>query len=561
MPLFPELRISALEDLAAQLRFAPPAALRKDLERAEALAAEIDAELTYPEDWVVFRVTGYRPEIDEPAMIVGAALLSDLSALVERLSDAARITWEELGPGAWLDVEGLGARWSVSKKTLDRYRRKGLIARRVLGDRGMPKLAFSIEAIERFETNNPNMLKRAAGFDRIEPVIEERMIRRARRYEQRLGYSLNEAAARLAERFGRSHEGVRKLLQRAQNDEAIFDDPGWLTGPQRKLAFRADRRGVDPGRIAARLGKSRGTVHRAINERRAELLNGLRLSWHLPRKMCDDPTAASLLEAGPAKSGLGQPGQTDLLAFVEDASLRHVPIGVEESARAQAYQYLLFKSDTLIARLGHIRISATLLDEIETMLQWAARLKTELVRQELALMVDTFEERLGCPLSQVRSEKLRKLVSVAMQALADGVDKFDPFRGGRLAAPVGLSVSHAAAQWVKTHGLAPAGRAAPVLKPGIEIADWTRAIAPWQRWLEPDRRVLDGLEAVAFEDRVFLEARFGWDGSPPRTLEEMAKVRGTSVLAAGTFGRGAMKRVRGKGVGNGVGKAQRHEGT
>ena len=159
-------------------------------------------------------------------------------------------------------------------------------------------------------------------------------------------------------------------------------------------------------------------------------------------------------------------------------------------------------------------------------------------------MVDTFDGRLGCPLSQVPSGDLRKLVRGAMKAMAEGVDRFDPFRGGRLAAPVGLSVGHAAARWVKTHGEARAGRAAPMLRPGIEIADWTRSVAPWQRWLEPDRRIWESLGSLAPDDRVFLEARFGWDGSPPRTLEEIAKLRGTSVLAAGRFGRGAMKRVR-----------------
>ena len=62
-----------------------PASARQ-LERAEQLAAEVDPTVNYPEDWVIFRVTGYRPQMDAPAIVVGEALLGDISVLVERLS-------------------------------------------------------------------------------------------------------------------------------------------------------------------------------------------------------------------------------------------------------------------------------------------------------------------------------------------------------------------------------------------------------------------------------------------------------------------------------------------
>ena len=86
MPAFAKLRIAALDDLARQLRFAPPETLRRQLERAEQLAAEIDPSINYPEDWIVFRITGYRADMPAPATIVGEALLGDIGILVERLS-------------------------------------------------------------------------------------------------------------------------------------------------------------------------------------------------------------------------------------------------------------------------------------------------------------------------------------------------------------------------------------------------------------------------------------------------------------------------------------------
>ncbi|MBL8759427.1 MAG: RNA polymerase subunit sigma-70, partial [Phycisphaerae bacterium] len=67
MPPLPRLRVSVLADLAEQLKFTPRDAARKQLEHAEDLLHAVDAESTYPEDWLVARITGYRPDLREPA--------------------------------------------------------------------------------------------------------------------------------------------------------------------------------------------------------------------------------------------------------------------------------------------------------------------------------------------------------------------------------------------------------------------------------------------------------------------------------------------------------------
>ena len=119
MPPLPRLRVAALDDLARQLRYAPREALERHIASAERLCEELDPDRGYPEDWFIYRLTGYRPEISEPASLVGEALLGDLSALVERLSVAAGQTPEDAGEGA-LTIEGLCARWSVRRKTIAR---------------------------------------------------------------------------------------------------------------------------------------------------------------------------------------------------------------------------------------------------------------------------------------------------------------------------------------------------------------------------------------------------------------------------------------------------------
>jgi hypothetical protein len=99
VPALSRARTGAIVRLGDELRFAGRETLRRHIERIEQLATLLDEDGVYPEDFVVFRVTGYRPEIGDPELIPGAALLGDLSALAERLSESAGWSPGELGGG------------------------------------------------------------------------------------------------------------------------------------------------------------------------------------------------------------------------------------------------------------------------------------------------------------------------------------------------------------------------------------------------------------------------------------------------------------------------------
>ncbi len=547
MPPLPRLRVSALGELAKQLRFAPREALLRDIERAEALAGEIDPERTYPEDWIVFRITGYRARIDEPAQVVGAALLGDLSALVERLSAAAGLTAEELAGAGAIDGDALAARWGVSRKTLERWRREGLLARRASLGGGLSRLAYMPGAVERFERMNAARIARAAAFSRVPPEVEARMLRRAARYRDSLGLSLNEAAARIARRFGRSHEGVRRILRRhderaiAAGRTAIFGEPPPLAGRRQRTALRAWRRGVQPGRIAARFGRTRGAIHHAILAERARLLRAHPVGAVPPAAgALDDDAIAALLEPEPVRAGLTWRGETDLLAFIRSARERAAPIAVEERMRAMAMHALRARAGRITALLGSSSPDATGVDRAETDLRWAARLLATLVRTHLPLMVETLEGAIGVPLEGLRPAESRPLLASAVGAVASGVLAHDPSRGGRVAAPVGLAVTRLAAERARVVRPDPR-RATPRLSAGVVFDDWTRRLAPWQAFLEPEARFAGALDRLDQEHRAMLCARFGLGGTHPRTLAELAAERGVTVMRAGELERRAVR--------------------
>lgn len=561
MPPFTQLRVPVVDDLARQLRFAPAEAARRAVERAEQLALELDPTTTYPAEWIVFKVTGYRPASSTAgldALVPGEALLGDLTGLVERLSAAGNFDHAALAAEGAIDAATLCERWNVSKKTLDRYRRRGLIARRASGPSGKPKLMFTALVVRVFAERHGDDLRRAGEFSRMSPDLEARLIRRAVRYRRLVGFSLNQAAKRLSERFNRSQEAVRQLLARAARDPASglsFDEPGPITEAQRRGAFRAWRRGLSLSDVAKRWDKAPGSVLRAVLLERAALLRGAISNGSLPsepaglfvRESGDD-----LLRAPAAMSGLGQPGITDLAQFIEVARVRMAPSLSEESTRLAAYHCLRHRAAAVIRSFDRYSPRASDTDLAETMLRWAARLKAELIRSQLALIVETLEGIQAGRLDELAglssSLALRDLLSTSISAAGEAIDQMDPARvargGGRAAAAVGLAVARAATRWQRDQGGPPPSdprRASHRLLANISWPDWTRFTATWQIWLELDPRVRPNLESIDPRLAALLTARQGWGGKAPRTIAQAAAEFGVDLTRAARMEREAVR--------------------
>jgi len=558
VPRLSAIAVPAVEHIADQLRFAPPEALRRAVERVEELAGEVDEGAEYPADWVMFRVSGYRADRAAGSMspIRGAALLADLSALAERLSRGAHVSIDEARAQGMAGVDELCERWSVSRKTLDRFRRRGLIARRAEDDRGRASLVFSARVVERFEAGNAARLARGGEFSRIDPDTEERIVRRAARYRRLFDWSISRCAARLAAKFGRSHEAVRALLLR-QGNAAGAAPPARTSRDDGRDFLRALSRGVEPRELAGRAGVTARGVIRAAAIARRELLVDLLGSGALDASRSpafERPDAAEvILAARPVREGLGGHGITDLLGLIRAARPRDPRPPAEERARALAYHFLRFTTAAAIRSLDDQHPGALALDEIETRLRWAARLKAELMRPQLHLVIETVEGLVGPPEELPRglhSAQVAALVRAAIGGLAEAVDLFEPQRPargapGRLAAPAGLAIARACARWMRSSGVEsgtpPTGRAASRLLEGVTIPDWTLSCTAWQRWLEPELRVRAGAAGLDAASRELLETRFGWSGGPARTLKEIAAVKRTTLIRATVLERTALR--------------------
>ena len=162
-----------------QVRFAP---LEKRLEQAtqaEKLLCELDPTRTYPYGYICFRITNFKPDSYPDLKLTGKEAEHDLRLFVEDVSGSAGVEASNAGERV-LTIEELAERFSVSTKTISRWRRQGLVSRRfVIG--GRTRVGFLQSSVDRFVRQNGERIRRGAKFSQLSNREREVIIERARR--------------------------------------------------------------------------------------------------------------------------------------------------------------------------------------------------------------------------------------------------------------------------------------------------------------------------------------------------------------------------------------------
>lgn len=534
MPPAPKLRTPALRELISQLRFVPSPTARRHVERAEHLFTLIDPESTYPADWVIYQITAYRPDAadtNQPVLIPGKALRADLPALIDRLSMIAQFDSSELHAQGWLDASTVAQCWSITPRTLQRYRALGLLSRRARAQvKGGVRVLYHPDTLEAFLKNNAPRLRDAAAFSRLSSDERGRLLRLAQRCRERFAWSPTRIARELAKHCGRSVEAMRQLLKSAPKTNLAGRSP--LRPRDLRLIELASRRGLKTTQIARRLSRTAASISRAELQHFARRLHTATLP-EAPEGIID---VAAALKNPAATMGLGAGCAATISEHLRRSLEAGWPDARLELARARALQALLSRARDTIAQIDPTRPRLPTVDRARTDLLWACRLKAELVRSQQMLLMKTIEGRLGGSWTQTLPPRsTRELFMLCIEALMAAVDRFDPSKGGRLAAPAGIELNRAVARWQQTQPQAtqtikpPQRLAERTTKPVVEIVtlpDWTRRVYAFQAMLEPAepvrRAVQDPSTPLTTTDRTLLAARFGLLSEPPTTLKSLA---------------------------------------
>jgi len=295
-----------LAQLLMQLRFTPEVKRRAQLEAAERLYCLVDPEKQYPYDFVCFHITGFGPKSNpEPEVIAGRDLLDDLQVFITKLSGRLALPAAQAGEKVHT-IEELAARFHVSTKTIDRWRQRGLLARKFVFEGAGCRLGFLESAVERFARANPSLVASAGTFHRLTDTERQQALRQVRSLASKSSLSRHQITKRVAAKLGIAQETLRTLLQQQEKknpDKPVFRRPlGRIRPAEAAELYRLYQQGTGIRQLMTRFDRSRATVHRIINQRRALAL--------LARKIEYVPSD-EFLPAGAREEILGKPSALD----------------------------------------------------------------------------------------------------------------------------------------------------------------------------------------------------------------------------------------------------------
>ncbi len=417
-----------------QVRFAPRDQKLTQIDRAEKLLTELNADRTYTYEYLCFRITDYRPNQFPNVKLSGDEARHDLRRFVEDLSDAANIDAQTAGERV-LTVNELSKLFKVSTKTISRWRQQGLVSRRFLF-KGRKRVGFLQSSVDRFVEGNEERVRRGANFSQLTDDEREEIVRRARRMAQ-TGACPSDITKRLADKSGRSVETIRYTLRQFNKenpDLAVFPEAdGPLDDEAKKRIFQQYRRGVSAEVLARQFCRTKTSVYRVINEMRARRILDLPLDFidneDFRKSGFEKIALQPMPEAEkPSRAARAPAGLPPYLA-----SLYEIPLlnREQEQHLFRKFNFLKYKACKLRDKLLHrgkldpARAKSSLLDRIETLYEQVVEVKNELVRRNLRLVVSIAKRHVG------PRDNFFELVSDGNMSLIRAAEKFDYARGNK----------------------------------------------------------------------------------------------------------------------------------
>jgi len=264
-----------LAQLLMQLRFTPEKKRRKQLDAAEKLFTIIDKEKEYPFEFVWFRITGFHLKSEtESELIKGHELLEDLRIFISKLSGRLALPVTEQSQKIFSNEE-LAKTLGVSTKTIYRWRKQGLVARKYIFDDGIRRFGFLQSTVDEFFTSNPELAGKAKNFTRLTDKQKRRIVNQAARLSAGTNLSRYQIIARISTKTGK-YETIRYTLLNYENanpDKPVFKKSTGAIGPaQAAEIYRLYKQGSSIKELMERFDRNKSSIYRIINRRRAKVL-------------------------------------------------------------------------------------------------------------------------------------------------------------------------------------------------------------------------------------------------------------------------------------------------
>jgi len=551
-------RIDSLGELARQMAFTPHDVRSSQLASAEELLHTLDPLKAYPLDFVIFRVTGYRPRQVNDDLLTGLALQHDLGLLIEQVSETLDVQAATLAEPV-LDIEAVCERFNVTSKTIQRWRRKGLPARRFVFADGKRRVGFLLSSVERFFAGHQDQVARGMNFSQVSDAERKEILSRARRLAVMCKCCTHEIARRIARKLNRSPVTVLHTIRKHDQEkpaEAIFPLAAEeVSEEERGRILKGYRRGIALKALARRTCRTTSAVYRVVVGERLGKLARRKV------KFIDDPLYHQP-DAAEAVSGIVSAAEQELAREPrpEDsrvprdlppylAELYRTPLlsPARERALFLEFNYHKYRFVTARRRLEPQFARSRDLNALEHHLRRAVDVKNRIVQANLRLVVSIARKHLRPGLS------LMELVSDGNITLMRAVEGFDFHRGHRFSTYATLALMKGFARSVPQmlKGVAPAPAAAAARGMRAVGDDRMLAAVPDARVAATDERLLAReevrqlLSRLDDRERSVVLAHYGLEGRDgPATYEQVGRLLGLTKQRVRQIEQSALAKLR-----------------
>ena len=542
-----EFRITALKELTEQqTRYAPPARRLEQVARAQKLLAEIEPGKTYPYQYVCYRVTDFRPDVNPDLLLAGDDLRHDLSQFVRKLERSIPALPIEHAVESMLTLDEVSRQFNVSTKTISRWRLRGLSARRVKVN-GRSQLGFPRTQVERFVAEHRDLVEKGAKFSHLTDTEKDEILQLARNLRD-AGATLTDASKKIATKLGRSPEAVRytiKNFDRAHPDHQLFPAvAGPLSAVAKEQIYISKKKGETVDLLAKRFGRSRSSMYRVVNEVKArELIQ--QPTDYIYNSEFDDPARAELmLGEMPAKAEFEAKRQNVHMPKDVPPQMAHLyewPLLSKDQE-----QHLFRKMNFLKHQLHQFRqgidpAKARVIDlqRVDEFRQDIKAVRDVLINCNQRLVYNQAKHHLG------PGESIDDLVSDGNLSLMRAVEKFDYGRGNKFSTYATWAIMKNFARSIpdgKTHKQRYMTGHDDLFESKADVrTDEGEILAAAEQARDRVTQLLDHLDP---RTREVIRMRTGLDGSEEMTLEQIGQHFGITKERVRQINVRGMKQLR-----------------
>lgn len=407
----------------------------------------IDKDKEYPYEFVCFRITGFQPKSDlDSELIKGDELLEDLRIFISKLSGklATPVSQQSRKIST---IEELAANLGVSTKTIYRWRKQGLAARKYVFDDGIKRFGLLQSAVDEFLAAHPEKAGSAKKFSRLTSRQKQQIIKQATKLAAGTNLSRHQIIDRISAEAGKCHETIRYTLLKYENanpGRAIFKKSAGVIGPaQAAEIYRMYKQGSSIRELMKRFGRNRSSIYRIINRRRAKAILAKKIEFIASDEFLEQDAGSWLGTRGSSLVARGSwldetpdpshetrvPRPESRVGSVAEYlhTLRDTPVlnREQEVELFRRYNYLKFMASRSRAGIRLSKVSGRMLSQIESCLARAEQIKRRIIEANLRLVVNVARKHTSS------GANLLDLVSEGNISLMNAVEKFDYSRGFR----------------------------------------------------------------------------------------------------------------------------------